>query len=114
MLLEQDSCQRFLSMIQQCSFGWMKVVVIAATQYGYSIRGIPLCDQRLLIRGTCYSAIPLVSTEGIHDVYIAEGSMNGERFAHFIEQCLLPMLQPFNGINSHSVVIMSIKVLLDS
>ena len=56
-------------------------------KYGYSIRGIPLCDQRLLIRGTRYSAIPLVSTEGIHDVYIAEGSMNGERFAHFITLC---------------------------
>ena len=83
-----------------------EISVYDPRKYGYSIRGIPLCDQRLLIRGTRYSAIPLVSTEGIHDVYIAEGSMNGERFAHFIEQCLLPMLQPFNGINPHSVVIM--------
>ena len=74
--------------------------------YGYSIRGIPLSDQRLLVRGTRYSAIPIISTEGIHDVYIAEGSINGERFAKFIERYLLPILQPFNGINPHSVVIM--------
>ena len=75
-------------------------------KYGYSIRGIPLCDQRILIRGTRYSTIPIVSTDGIHDVFIAEGSINGERFAYFIEKHLLPILQNFNGVNPHSVVIM--------
>lgn len=75
-------------------------------KYGYSIRGIPLCDQRLLIRGTRYSTIPIVSIEGIHDVYIAEGNINGERFSYFIQNHLLPILQEFNGINPNSVVIM--------
>lgn len=49
-------------------------------KYGYSMRGMPLCDQRLLVRGVRYSAIPIISLDGIHDVYIAEGNVNGERF----------------------------------
>lgn len=75
-------------------------------RYGYSIRAMPLSDQRLFIRGTRYSAIPIVSTEGIHDVYLAEGSVDGHRFARFVEEALLPMLNPFNNVNPHSVVIM--------
>ena len=31
-------------------------------KYGYSIRGMPLCDQRLLVRGTRFSAIPIISS----------------------------------------------------
>ena len=75
-------------------------------KYGYSIRGIPLCDQRLLVRGKRYSAIPIVSLEGIHDVYLTEGTMNGDRFTTFVRNCLLPVLMPFNGVNPRSVVIM--------
>ena len=75
-------------------------------KYGYSIRGIPLCDQRLLFRGKRYNAIPILSLEGIHDLYLAEGSMNGDRFAQFEKDCLVPHLLPFNGVNPRSIVIM--------
>lgn len=75
-------------------------------KYGYSVRGIPICDQRILIRGTRYTAIPVISTDGIHDVFIAEGTMNGERFTKFVRNVLLPHLNPFNGVNPRSVVIM--------
>ena len=75
-------------------------------KHGYSIRGIPLCDQRLFVRGTRYSAIPIVSTAGIHDVYLAEGNVNGHKFLRFVKESLLPVLHPFNGVNPHSVVIM--------
>ena len=37
-------------------------------KYGYSIRGLPLSDHRLLVRGIRYTAIPIVSTNGIHDI----------------------------------------------
>ena len=43
---------------------------------------------------------------GLQDVYLAEGTINGDRFVHFVKECLLPMLMPFNGINPFSVVIM--------
>ena len=42
----------------------------------------------------------------MHDVYLAEGTMNGDRFATFVRNCLLPVLMPFNGLNPRSVVIM--------
>ena len=74
-------------------------------KYGYSIRGRPICDQRLLVRGTRYSAIPILSLNGIHDVFMAEGTMNGDRF-NFLRVCLLPNLLPFNRVNPQSVVIM--------
>ena len=69
----------------------------ATRKYGYSVRGIPICDQRILVRGTRYTAIPVLSTEG---------TMNGERFSEFVRDVLLPHLNPFNGINPRSVVIM--------
>ena len=78
----------------------------SARKYGYSLRGVPVHDHRILARGKRYSAIPVMSIEGVHDVYIAEGSVNGEKFEHFVEECLLPNLLPFDGINQRSVVIM--------
>ena len=41
--------------------------------------------------------------DGIHDVYITEGTVNDEKFADFVKSCLLPV---FNYSNSNSVVIM--------
>ena len=70
---------------------------------GYSFRGITPKDHRLLVRGTRYSTVPIMSMEGIHDLYITESTMNGEQF---ILQCLLPLLQPFNWVNPLSVVVM--------
>ena len=58
------------------------------------------------MRGTRYSAIPMLSLDGIHDVYLAEGTMNGDRFVHFLRVYLLPNLLPLNGVNPRSVVIM--------
>ena len=43
--------------------------------------------------------------ESVHDFYLLEGSVNGERFEEVIRSCLSPILQPFNGINARSVVI---------
>ena len=75
-------------------------------KYGYSIRGIRPVDHRPLVRVTRYSALPIVSITGVHDLYLAEGTMNGDSFTHFINTCLLPVLKPYNGVNPHSIVIM--------
>lgn len=75
-------------------------------KYGYSLRGMPLSDHRLLVRGVRYSAIPIMSMEGIHDVYITEGTVDGVQFSEFVRSSLLPILMPFNSINPRSVVIM--------
>ena len=73
---------------------------------GYSVRGIPPRDHRFLIHRTRYSAIPVMSIHAIHDVGIIEGSVNGDKFKGFIETTVLPILNPFNGTNPLSVVIM--------
>ena len=75
-------------------------------KYGYSVRGIRPVEQRLLVRGVRYSAIPVMSIEAIHDVYITEGTTDGQKFSHFIREYLLPQLLPFNGSNVRSIVIM--------
>ena len=58
-------------------------------KYSYSMRGITPRDHRLLIRGTRYSAIPVMSMLGIHDVAILEGTVNGDRFEQFVVNTLL-------------------------
>ena len=73
---------------------------------GYSLRGMTPQDHRLMVRGTRYSAIPVVSLEGIHNVYLAEGNVNGEKFEFFVRSCLLPILNEFNCTNPRSVVIL--------
>ena len=47
-----------------------------------------------------------MSVEGIHDVSLFEGNVNGIRFEHFLRNSLLPILQPFNYVNKHSVIIL--------
>ena len=52
--------------------------------YGYGIRGIPPIDHTLKLSGKRYLVIAVMSTDGVEDIYIHEGSMNGEIFLDFI------------------------------
>ena len=62
-------------------------------KYAYSMKGLTPRDQRLMVRGTRYSAIPVMSTEGIHDVCLLEGTVNGDRMQVFVKNYLLPILK---------------------
>ena len=75
-------------------------------RYGYSLRGQPAISKKLLVRGQRVSAIAAMSTEGILDCYTVAGSVDSGKFVDFIQEALLPNLQPFDGINPHSVVIL--------
>ena len=75
-------------------------------KWSYSIRGLRPRDHRLLARGTRYSAIAVMSVQGILDVYLVEGNVNGTKFEEFIVSSLLPILKPFDGRNYHSIVVM--------
>ena len=75
----------------------------ALRKHGYGIRGLQPQDYSL---GKRYSAFGILSTEGIKDVYIAEGSVDGETFLDFIRRCLIPVLVPFDGLSPNSVVVM--------
>ena len=47
-----------------------------------------------------------MSARGVEDVDTYEGNINGDKFCDFIERCIVPILQPFNGTNDRSVVVM--------
>ena len=47
-----------------------------------------------------------MSQRGIEDVETHEGTINGDTFCDFIERCLVPILQPFNGTNQRAIVVM--------
>lgn len=78
----------------------------AMRKYAYTVKGIPPIDSRIFARGTRYSTVTSMTVHGIHDVLLAEGTMNGERFEDYIKTSILPILQPFNGINHNSIVVM--------
>ncbi len=75
-------------------------------QYGYSLRGIPARHTQLRVGGRRVSAIPVMTTGGIEDVYVTKDSINGEKFVEFIIMCVLPLIMPFDGHNPNSIVIM--------
>ena len=75
-------------------------------KFGYGIRGLTPVTQQLLVYGKRISGIAVMSTRGMEDTYIVEGSVNGDIFLRFIERCLLPIIEPFDGDNPRSVVIL--------
>ena len=47
-----------------------------------------------------------MSINGIEDVTNCKETVNGEAFSSYIEQTILPLLQPFNWSNPQSILIM--------
>ena len=47
-----------------------------------------------------------MSIKGIEDVTIYEENVDGQVFSSYLEQAILPILQPFNGSNQQSILIM--------
>ena len=78
----------------------------ALRKYGYDIRGQPPQEHTLILRGKRHSAIGILSTEGVEDVYITDGTVDGDKFLEFVRQNLLPFLMPFNGQNPNFIVIL--------
>ena len=72
--------------------------------YGYSLRGMRATDYQLRVGNR--SIIAIMSLEGMEDIYLTEDNVNGDVFEDFVRTTLLPILMPFNGANSHSVVIL--------
>jgi transposase len=73
---------------------------------GYSIRGKPLQKKTLLVRGERVSAVAIISVNGLLDVFVTKGTVDGDKFQDFTRKYLLPQLMPYNGINPHSIVVL--------
>ena len=56
--------------------------------------------------GQRISAIGVMTTTGIEDFYLIEGSVNGDIFLNFIQRCLLSIMLPFDDDNPKSVLAM--------
>ena len=61
---------------------------------------------RLRVGGRRVSAIPVMTTRGIEDVFVTTDHVNGEVFEHFVCNFILPIILPFNGNNPRSVLVM--------
>lgn len=75
-------------------------------RFGYSLRGKPARIHRLLWRGQHVTAIVAMSLSGILDCYAVRGAINADKFEQFIQQSLAPVLQPFDGVNPNSIVVL--------
>ena len=75
-------------------------------KYGYSLRGKTPKSCRMLIRGERISVIGIMTLNGILDLHIVRGGVNGDEFVEFVDKCLLPVLMPYNGVNPNSIVIL--------
>ena len=69
-------------------------------------RGNPARPQKLLVRGKRVSAIGVLSTSGMLDCHIVEGTVNADRFEEFVEKSLYTQSTSLHGIDPHSVVVM--------
>ena len=66
----------------------------------------PQSNVRRRTGGPRITAIPIICMEGMVEVGIYLGNVDGARFEEFVDQKLCPNLLPFNGVNPRSVVIM--------
>lgn len=75
-------------------------------RFGYHVRGITPVHYNLGLRGQRLSVTAAMSTRGIEDINITDGTVNGEDFSQFIECSILPIMNPFDGTNPRSVLIL--------
>ena len=75
-------------------------------KYGYSWRGRPAVASKLMVRGEHLSSIAMMSNEGLIDCLTVAVGMSGDEFYQSAHRQMLPHLNPFNGTNKHSIVVM--------
>ena len=78
----------------------------AIRRVGYALRGMtPICMQPLTPKRRV-SCIAAISSDGVVAVTQTQQTVDSEVFFDFVSGSLLPNLLPFDGTNSHSVVVM--------
>ena len=74
--------------------------------YGYSVCGERASGIYVSPHGPRLSVIAAVSFDGVVAASISEENFNADLFIDFLRTNVVPTLQPYNGINANSVVIM--------
>ena len=75
-------------------------------RYGYALRGQRPVYHRFLERGKRVSAICALSMNGVLCVDLTHGTVDGSKFFDFIRGKLIPEMQPFDGQNENSILIL--------
>lgn len=75
-------------------------------KFGYALRGLTPVSFKLGISGKRLSVITAMSSRGVEDIDIIDGTTNGEAFTKFLEHSILPIMQPFNGVNPRSILVL--------
>ena len=75
-------------------------------KFGYQLRGKPPQALQFFNRGKHITAVAAMSVQGLLECTMLEGGVCGSTFKTFLEEKLSPLLQPFNGTNPHSVIIL--------
>ena len=75
-------------------------------KFGYALKGTRAVYQRHLSRGLRVNALAAMSSTGIMATQLTTGSVNGEFFFDFLRGTLIPLMKPFDGQSSHSVLVM--------
>ena len=67
-------------------------------KFGYGIRGLAPVNYSLKLRGRRYSAISILSTDGIEDVHIVDESVDSEKFCSLLENVSFQFYCPLMDI----------------
>ena len=74
--------------------------------YGYALQSERAASETLIQRGSTYSSIAAICTEGLLAMETTSNSVNGDMFFDFSFAALIPEMLPFDGSNPKSIVIM--------
>lgn len=65
----------------------------------------PATVSKLMVRGQRVSTVLGISCNGILDFHTSLTTIDA-KFKHYVEDALVPYLQPFNGVYAHSIVLL--------
>ncbi|XP_068690029.1 uncharacterized protein [Montipora foliosa] len=74
--------------------------------YGYNVRGQIATGRYVNPRSPRVTSISAVSYDGLIAAHMTRKTLNGRRFKRFLRNEIAPQLQPYNGVNDRSVVVM--------
>ena len=97
-----------------CSFVWIILQHRGITRNCcYSVRGQTASGHYVSSWAPRVTAMAAVAHEGIFALTLNTKTFNARRFLRFLRNEIVPRLQPYDGINSNSVVIIWQVILLN-
>lgn len=107
---EQSFPLGLLSNVGSVAMGFQNVEFLQdkrlVRRWGYSFKGTRACIKRYMVWAPRVSAIAVMGASDVRCVSTVRGSVNGDRFVQFMREEVVPLLEPFDGINHNSILVM--------